>query len=118
MSQIIIIESVEALDKATKGPWTTKETKYGYADILGNELFYSGITGKDTNVTVARVYSRRANGEVITAVPDALAWIKEALPWLEAYAETMRDSREEWDRNNAARLDALIARAKSEEVGK
>lgn len=28
-------EALEVLDKATKGPWTTKETEYGYADILG-----------------------------------------------------------------------------------
>lgn len=80
-------EALAALDKATPGPWTIKKTEYGYADILGNELFYSGITGQNTNVTVARVYRLKSNSKVVAAAPDALAWIKEALPLMEKLIE-------------------------------
>lgn len=106
-------EALAALDKATPGPWEAIKP------FNSNGFWY--INNHSTsNGEIATNYGKKArhNANIIAAAPDALAWIKEALPWLEAYAETMRDSREEWDRNNAARLDALIARAKPEEVGR
>jgi hypothetical protein len=47
--------------------------------------------------------------EMVIAGKDA--WIKKTLPWLEAYAETMRDSTQEWDKNSVAQIDAIIAEA-------
>jgi len=49
--------------------------------------------------------------EAERAIAEQAAWIQRALPWLEAYAETMRDSTQEWDKNNTVHLDALIKEA-------
>ena len=49
---------------------------------------------------------------------DALAWIKEALPWLEWLRKSIGDISDYRLQDNKDRLDALISRAKPEEVGR
>jgi hypothetical protein len=99
----MIKQALDAMDKATAGPWGVDRkycTKAKSKDIVVSESWM-----------IKTIDETRANTVLIAAAPDMAAWIEKALPWLEAYAETMRDSLQDWDRNNVARLDALIQEA-------
>lgn len=113
-------DALAAMDKATPGPW---------------EQEYSLIQSEPGNCIICNVHkwgnddAHDQNATIITAAPDALAWIKEALPWLEIRADELRyeiDAQETLIgpvlsddcigtmKSDLARLDALIARAKPE----
>ena len=109
--------ALAAMDKATPGEWATWQTSRdgcGYLSIGPLEMVPGTHDAIVCDVTLLLTVNETdlANAKVIRASKLALAWIEKALPYIEAYAETMRDSREEWDQKNVARLDALIARAK------
>jgi hypothetical protein len=94
------------MDKAAPGKWEAVKP-------LSDESFvYINSEGRSSgNIACCYQEWARFNAALIAAAPDMAAWIEKALPWLEAYAETMRDSLQDWDRNNVARLDALIQEA-------
>lgn len=127
-------EALAAMDKATPGPWN----KPYYDDYPGDRgwWIHNGEKGAD-EYAVAVTFEGNPKAEhdaiVLAAAPDALAWIKEALPWLEIRADELRyeiDAQETLIgpvlsddcigtmKSDLARLDAIIARAKPEGVGK
>lgn len=102
-------EALEAMDKATPGPWEAIKP------FNSNGFWY--INNHSTsNGEIATNYGKKArhNANIIAAAPDALAWIEEALPYLEYFADRGKGIHSTFYKY----LDALIARAKPEEVGR
>ena len=56
----------------------------------------------------------QARKAIEKAAPAALAWIKEALPWLEAYSNQQHLANMHGYQYDVSALDALIAQAKQE----
>ena len=71
-------DALAAMDKATPGPWAAYigEEINGILDAGGKHL---------AELWMRKSYDNKANAAVIAAAPDALAWIKKALPWLEEH---------------------------------
>lgn len=127
-----ISAALAAMDKATPGPWIADlrggccavypeskedQTPGCHKDDARN-LFYSN---KDAVYCEEGYWEMdketQQNFVIAAAAPDALAWIKEALPWLERMREgTEAPLMVEPEKYDA--LCALIARAKPEEVGR
>lgn len=115
-------EALEAMDKATPWPWEAIKP------FNSNGFWY--INNHSTsNGEIATNYGKKArhNANIIAAAPDALSWIKEALPYITEYRDALATNLENCDfgpreegaaRKELAHLDALIARAKPEEVGR
>lgn len=112
-------EALAAMDKATPGPWN----KPYYDDYPGDRgwWIHNGEKGAD-EYAVAVTFEGNPKAEhdaiVLAAAPDALAWIKEVLPWLESLRDALRGAEGGAHLDQFYALDALIARAKPEEVGK
>jgi hypothetical protein len=122
-------EALAAMDKATPGPWN----KPYYDDYPGDRgwWIHNGEKGAD-EYAVAVTFEGNPKAEhdaiVLAAAPDALAWIKEALPLMEKLIEPIDEYlgtvaggdvnyfHEQLDLYE--RTKALIARAKPEEVWK
>lgn len=121
-------EALAAMDKATPGPWG----KPYYDNYPGDRgwWIHNGVEGAHEYAVALTFYGNpKAEYDIklIAAAPDALAWIKEALPYITEYRDTLATNLENCDfgpheegaaRKELARLDALIARAKPEEVGR
>lgn len=120
-------EALEAMDKATPGPW--------WGDDEAPDFIWAKRDGEIFHVADARGWGTlqtdgqkgcdelSANIALLTAAPDALAWIKEALPYITEYRDALATNLENCDfgpreegaaRKELAHLDALIARAKPE----
>lgn len=110
-------EALAAMDKATLGPWENDRDTVNASHGLLAIMFHAGRSDNRVN----------ANAQIMAAAPDALAWIKEALPYITSSRDALATNLENCDfgpreegaaRKELARLDALIARAKPEGVGK
>lgn len=122
-------DALEAMNKATPGPLAVQESRDG-----GCTYSIIAYDGRGAYVTASvNTFSESsegiANAKEYAAAPTALAWIKEALPWIkkraevlrtllilaraendkEAYAELIADASEE-----LAALDTLLAQAKGD----
>ena len=111
-------DALEAMDKTTPRPWIVRR----------DDCHFGTLTEVYSEYGIIAETNQEEDTPVIAAAPDALAWIKEALPWIkkraevlrtllilaraekdEAYAELIADASEE-----LAAIDALIARAKGD----
>jgi len=129
-------EALEAMDKATPGlkpcPFCGKQPQR-YATICddGSEynIQYYCNHGQESAMNIVETgyfgLEEHAFNCWNTRNPDALAWIKEAVPYITEYRDALATNLENCDfgpreegaaRKELARLDALIARAKPEEV--
>ena len=120
-------DALAAMDKATPGQWIPELClRGGY--VIDNNL--PEAAGKVRNIAeVSWHTNNKANATIIAAAPDALAWIKEALPWLEQHSDDLQSVIDTWrpGRSLEARdafikmrdeINALIAQVKPEEVGR
>lgn len=104
----VLSDALAAMDKATPGPWIA------YYDCGGAEMGYHNIwTGavvdQENYGSVAEEVTEK-NAKIIAAAPDALAWIKEALPWLESLRDALRGAEGSTHLDQFYALDALIAK--------
>lgn len=95
-------EALAAMDKATLGPWENDRDTVNASHGLLAIMLHDGRSDNRVN----------ANAQIMAAAPDALAWIKEVLPYLEYFADRGKGIHSAFYKH----LDALIARAKPEEV--
>ena len=117
-------DALAAMDKATPGEWvariSTTDTPEGHtesAEVLARDNSYVRL------VAILNKKERpRDNAILLAAAPDALAWIKKALPELESYRdkiqrERLSDSFSGSYRESVIqeeRLDAMLAEAKGD----
>lgn len=106
-------EALAAMDKMTPGPWEAIKP-------VNSNGFWHINNHSTSSGEIATNYGEKAmyNANITAAAPDALAWIKEALPWLESLRDALRGAEGSAHLDQFYALDALIARAKPEEVGK
>ena len=123
-------DALAAMDKATSGPWDIgngrKTDLYmGWDSIIAKHEDGDRFVLAQVNHNYEEL--AKYNAPVIAAAPDALAWIKEALPYITSSRDALATNLENCDlgpreegaaRKELARLDALIARAKPEGVWK
>ena len=95
-----IREAIDALPNATPGPWEMGENVRGFYHIWGKEHKWVG----QIHALPEKAHN---DATIISAAPEAIAWIQEALPWLE-WLNSFVDE----DTKDIDKLDALIARAK------
>lgn len=124
----VLSDALAAMDKATPGPWIY--CGCGSCQLVWGDGFLIHDQ-PDGGCEAPIPYNSTGinNAIIIGAAPDALAWIKEALPWLEIRADELRyeiDAQETLIgpvlsddcigtmKSDLARLDALIAQAKPE----
>ncbi|MFA5820425.1 MAG: hypothetical protein WC854_14260 [Bacteroidales bacterium] len=96
----MIKQAIEALDKATPGPWETWQTERdgcGYLSIGPNSMepgTHDEIVCDITSILTLNEKDR-ANAKQIKAAPNMAAWIQKALPWIEwskeKYTSEIRD---------------------------
>lgn len=102
-------EALAAMDKMTPGPWEAIKP-------VNSNGFWHINNHSTSSGEIATNYGEKAmyNANITAAAPDALAWIKEVLPYLEYFADQGKGIHSAFYKH----LDALIARAKPEGVGK
>lgn len=109
-------DALAAMDKGTPGEWvahiSTTDTPKEHTESAEILTKIDGLVWKIATMNPKE--KARHNAILIAAAPDALAWIKEALPLMEYFADRGKGIHSAFYKH----LDALIARAKPEEVGR
>lgn len=96
------VEMQAAMDEATLGPWENDRDTVNASHGLLAIMLHDGRSDNRVN----------ANAQIMAAAPDALAWIKEALPWLASLRDALRGAEGGAHLDQFYALDALIARVK------
>lgn len=110
-----ISEAIGVIDKATKG-WEIVGPDFGWYEIrsprtkYGRQLIADFVARPKEGIDALEF---EANAKLALAAPEMAEWIKEALPWMEAYANEKHIVNMH-SYQYVSGIDALIAEAKGE----
>lgn len=99
-------EALAAMDKMTPGPWENDRDTVNASHGLLAIMLHDGRSDNRVN----------ANAQIMAAAPDALAWIKEALPWLESLRDALRGAEGGAHLDQFYALDALLGQVTPREA--